>query len=107
MGPRRVALFSAQFALSHACWLVTYPLAGWLGATAGMPVTLAALGAVAFTGALAAILLWPSDDRDVVPHQHPELPPNHPHLKDAGRGPVHAHAYVIDDLHRRWPAVSG
>ncbi|MBO6667138.1 MFS transporter [Parvibaculum sp.] len=103
----RPALFSAQFALSHACWLVTYPLAGWLGATAGMPVTLAALGAVAFTGALAAILLWPSDDRDVVPHQHPELPPNHPHLKDAGRGPVHAHAYVIDDLHRRWPAVSG
>ncbi len=26
----RPALFAAQFALSHACWLVTYPLSGWL-----------------------------------------------------------------------------
>jgi hypothetical protein len=26
-GPRS---FAAQFALSHACWLVTYPLSGWL-----------------------------------------------------------------------------
>ena len=31
----RPALFSAQFALSHACWLVTYPLAGRLGSAAG------------------------------------------------------------------------
>jgi MFS family permease len=29
--PDRPAVFAAQFALSHACWLVTYPLAGWLG----------------------------------------------------------------------------
>ena len=29
--PDRPALFAAQFALSHACWLATYPLAGWLG----------------------------------------------------------------------------
>ena len=28
----RPALFAAQFALSHACWLVAYPLAGWVGA---------------------------------------------------------------------------
>uniref|UniRef100_UPI0003796D13 MFS transporter n=1 Tax=Nocardiopsis lucentensis TaxID=53441 RepID=UPI0003796D13 len=28
-------LFAAQFALSHACFLLTYPLAGWLGARAG------------------------------------------------------------------------
>src|SRR3546814_15896387 len=31
----RPALFAAQFALSHACWLLTYPLAGWLGAEIG------------------------------------------------------------------------
>ena len=31
----RPALFAAQFALSHACWLITYPLAGRLGAAAG------------------------------------------------------------------------
>ncbi len=28
----RPFLIAAQFALSHAGWLVTYPLAGWLGA---------------------------------------------------------------------------
>lgn len=32
----RPALFAAQFALSHACWLVTYPLAGWAGAAFGL-----------------------------------------------------------------------
>src|SRR4051794_24582841 len=42
----RPAVFAAQFALSHACWLLTYPLAGWLGLSAGMPLTLAALGLV-------------------------------------------------------------
>jgi predicted MFS family arabinose efflux permease len=40
----RPAAFAAQFSLSHAAWLVTYPLAGWLGASLGMPVTLAILG---------------------------------------------------------------
>ena len=27
----RPSLFAAQFALSHACWLLTYPAAGWAG----------------------------------------------------------------------------
>ena len=35
----RPALFAAHFALSHAAWLLTYPLAGWLGATIGLPLT--------------------------------------------------------------------
>ncbi len=100
----RPALFAAQFALSHACWLVAYPLAGLLGARAGMEiafVVLAALGAVAV---LAAARLWPSDDRGPLPHAHPELPPDHPHL--AGRGAGHAHPVVIDDLHPRWPSAA-
>src|SRR3954462_13608102 len=47
----RPALFAAQFALSHACWLLTYPLAGWLGSAAGMPVTLIVLGSLTLFGA--------------------------------------------------------
>jgi H+ antiporter protein len=35
----RPAVFAAQFSLSHACWLVTYPLAGWLGLAAGLSAT--------------------------------------------------------------------
>lgn len=103
----RPAIFSAQFALSHACWLITYPLAGWLGASAGMLVTLAVLGTIAGLGATAAVLLWPKDDREVVAHRHPELPPHHPHLQGADPEAHHAHPYVIDDLHRRWPSAAG
>ncbi len=42
----RPAVYAAQFALSHACWLVTYPLAGWLGGAAGMTVVLVYAGRV-------------------------------------------------------------
>jgi hypothetical protein len=33
--------------------------------------------------------------------QHPELPSDHPHLHGEPSG--HAHVYVIDNLHHRWP----
>ena len=55
------AAFAAQFSLSHACWLVTYPLAGWLGGTGALgPGGTALLLAVVAAGAgMAAALLWP------------------------------------------------
>ncbi|KQP15521.1 MULTISPECIES: MFS transporter [unclassified Methylobacterium] len=98
----RPGVFAAQFALSHVAWLVTYPLAGWLGAKVGMPTTLAVLGGLTLAAIAAAALLWPASDPDVVEHVHGDLRPDHPHL-DAG-GHRHAHAFVIDDLHHRWPA---
>ena len=97
----RPAVFAAQFALSHACWLLTYPLAGWLGSTAGIAPTLLVLAGVTFSGVLIAWSVWPAVDADVIPHQHPELPSSHPHLQH--RPTKHAHAYVIDNLHHRWP----
>jgi len=102
----RPAVFAAQFALSHASWLLTYPLAGWLGATVGMPATLAVLGALTVAGVAAAALLWPASDPDVVAHAHGDLDPSHPHLHGIGHG-RHEHAFVIDDLHRQWPARTG
>ncbi|MDK1472272.1 MFS transporter [Streptomyces sp. 549] len=56
------AAFAARFSLTHACWLLTYPLAGWLAATAGMRTASWALGGIALAGALAAALTWPSDE---------------------------------------------
>ena len=41
---------------------MTYPLAGWLGKTAGMPVTLIVLGILAALGTALAFLLWPTAD---------------------------------------------
>ena len=101
----RPAVFAAQFALSHAAWLVTYPLAGWLGSTYGLPqaaLGLAALGAVAM---VAVIRLWPATDPVEMPHAHPDLSPDHPHLREHG-GAEHRHALMIDDLHRRWPRAA-
>jgi MFS family permease len=47
----RPALFAAQFALSHACWLITYPLSGWL------MTQFVSVGALAGAGALSALRL--------------------------------------------------
>ncbi|GJD55117.1 MFS transporter [Methylobacterium dankookense] len=99
----RPALFAAQFALSHAAWLATYPLAGWLGATVGMATTSAVLGCITLAAVAAALLLWPSDDPETVEHAHSDLDASHPHLV-AARGRRHAHAFVIDDLHHHWPS---
>jgi predicted MFS family arabinose efflux permease len=103
----RPALFAAQFALSHACWLVTYPLAGWLGATARLPTTFVVLAALALVATVAAVALWPAHDPEEVAHVHENLAPDHPHLRGAKAvtgGFRHTHAFVIDRDHGHWPA---
>ncbi|MFG2982131.1 MFS transporter [Streptomyces sp. NPDC048258] len=102
------AAFAAQFSLSHSCWLLTYPLAGWLAAGAGLPVTALALGAVCLAAAAAAAAIWPARDPSRLEHVHPDLPPGHPHLADArpaAGGWRHGHHYVIDRHHHHWPAT--
>lgn len=59
-------LYAAQFAQSHLCLLFAYPLAGWLGAAAGMRLTFAVLGTIAAAAGLVAQRLWPPED-DAVP----------------------------------------
>lgn len=103
----RPALFAAQFALSHACWLLTYPLAGWLGATVGMTTAFVALGATAAVAIVLAIRLWPTADDNEIEHVHDALADDHPHLTGAertGGGHRHTHAYVIDSHHPEWPS---
>ena len=56
----RPALFAAQFALSHACWLITYPLAGWAGAALEQGAALALMGALAVAALGLATRLWPA-----------------------------------------------
>lgn len=55
----RGAAFAAQFSLSHAAWLLTYPLAGWLGMI-GLTGTALVLAAVAVVATVAAWRLWPA-----------------------------------------------
>lgn len=99
----RPSLFAAEFSLSHACWLISYPLAGWAGAALGLRPTSVILGLLAGIALGVAFVVWPAHDPEVVPHDHADLPADHPHLREHTQSGWHAHQFVIDDLHRRWP----
>ncbi|MEM8630780.1 MAG: MFS transporter [Pseudomonadota bacterium] len=98
------AIFAAQFALSHACWLITYPLAGLSMTWVGPPVTFLLFGGLAALGLVLALQIWPAEEPRDLPQSHPDLPEDHPHLRGAGR---HAHPYVIDALHPTRPERPG
>ncbi|MFZ5703831.1 MAG: MFS transporter [Pseudomonadota bacterium] len=98
----RPALFAAQFALSHVCWLICYPLVGQLGARLSIGVAFAAMAIIAGVGTLIAIMIWPANDPDSVPHDHADLPEGHEHFAAHPAG-SDSHPYVIDDIHNRWP----
>ncbi len=119
----RPAIFAAQFALSHACWLLTYPLAGWLGGAFGLGTAFAVLCAVALLATAVALWLWPAHDphelehvHDAFEHEHMHVHDEHhqhehegwegpePHAHPHRHAPVrHRHAFVIDAHHRHWP----
>jgi MFS family permease len=102
----RPAVFAAQFALSHACWLITYPLAGWLGAALPVSLTFGLFALLTLASVVVARRVWPSDEIGDIAHSHDDLPADHPHLAgldDNG----HAHAFVIDDFHQEWPERTG
>ncbi|MGW6004901.1 MFS transporter [Oerskovia enterophila] len=52
------AAFAAQFSLSHACWLLAYPLAGLVGALS-LSWAAGVLALLAAAATLAARALWP------------------------------------------------
>ena len=96
----RPAIFAAQFTLSHACWLLFYPLSAALMAAWGAGAALLVLAALCAVGLLAAHRLWPRNSSAAVEHSHADLPPDHPHLQG---GTPHKHPVIIDDLHPKVP----
>ena len=120
----RPAIYAAQFALSHACWLPAYPLAGWIGATLGLTVAFTVLAFVALTSTAAALALWPAHDPVEVEHLHEALEHGHLHVHEEhhqhahegweGQEPhrhphrhaplQHKHPYVVDLHHQMWPS---
>ena len=119
----RPAVFAAQFALSHACWLIAYLVAGWVGSVFGLAPAFALLAAVTTLSTLAALSLWPSHDPVVLEHSHEALEHEHLHVHDdhhkhaheGWEGPephshphhhaalTHKHPFVIDPHHTTWP----
>jgi MFS family permease len=119
----RPAYYAAQFALSHACWLIAYPLAGWVGAGASLTVAFALMAVIALMSLFAAARFWPRESEtpllhrhDPVSHEHLHVhdehhqheheghegvePHSHPHRHDAIE---HSHEFVIDLHHPFWP----
>lgn len=56
----RGSVFAAQFSLSHACFLVTYPVAGLVGAAHGLAAAAAVLALIGAVGATLAFGSWRS-----------------------------------------------
>ena len=54
----RPSVFAAQFSLSHACFLLTYPLAGMLGARLGLPAVGLVLVGIGAAGLVLTVLAW-------------------------------------------------
>jgi len=100
----RPALFAAQFALSHACWLIAYPLAGYAGQSFGQALAFTILAVLASVGFVAGLVAWPRKDPEIVPHTHDDLPQDHPHLR-AEHSAASQHSFVIDELHPQWPRL--
>jgi MFS family permease len=122
----RPTYYAAQFALSHACWLITYPLAGWLGSEFGLVTAFTGLCALALVGTITAFAVWPACDpaelghlHDAIEHEHLHVhDQHHQHQHEGWEGPEphshphrheplhHAHVFTIDAHHPRWPDVS-
>lgn len=116
-------IFASQFALSHLCWLVAYPLAGWLGSVWGMGTTFTILAVLAAIFAILGGMLWRPIMGAPLEHSHPAHSHTHIHTHDAHHqhdhegweGPEphshphdhpplrHRHNFVVDDHHPHWP----
>lgn len=119
----RAAYFSAQFALSHAAWLIAYPVAGQLGVRLGIEVAAVYMGIAILIFTAMATLVWPKEDQVELFHEHDPVDHGHlhthgPHHEHEHRGDEgaephrhshhhpkerHAHTFVIDEHHMHWP----
>jgi predicted MFS family arabinose efflux permease len=120
----RPAYYAAQFSLSHACWLFTYPLAGWLSSSFGLQTTFTVFCFIAFTATIVGLIVWPARDTQDLEHTHEAMSHEHLHVHDehhqheheGWEGPEphshthshkrirHAHGYLVDAHHPIWPA---
>ena len=81
--------------MSHCCWLITYPLAGQLGARYGMTAAFAALATMTAAGLVIAWKVWPADDPDVIEHTHADTgdPDGHPAQGELTAATTHSHPF--------------
>ncbi|MFT7245015.1 MAG: MFS family permease [Candidatus Azotimanducaceae bacterium] len=119
----RTQIYAAQFALSHLCWLVSYPLLGWASSRLGLEITFLIAALLTLAGLVVASGYWRGTDTVCLLHTHDEGEHEHFHVHDAHhqhehegseapeshrhshrhKAVSHSHDYVIDSHHKRWP----
>jgi len=120
----RSAYFSAQFAMSHACWLVMYPVAGQLVVQTGFENAALVLAGIVIVFLLLSTRFWSADEDEALVHRHESLSHDHAHVHDehhahahasnmeatdphshehTHKGGQHKHRFVVDEHHMFWP----
>ena len=99
----RPELFAAHFSLSHAGWMLAYPMAGWLLTEFVVSTAFLILAGASLLGLVLTWFMWPTEERASLVHSHEGMDHDHDHLKEFGQNPQHSHPYVIDALHAKWP----
>jgi len=121
----RTAYFSAQFSLSHMCWLIGYLAAGQLVYVFGFSFTAVFFACIVSICLIYSVLFWPNEDEDnILIHTHTNLIHQHSHDHDDHHQHVHRdnsddaihshehsheeithkHPFHIDIHHQNWPS---
>lgn len=108
-----VSFFSANFALSHLCWMIAYPLTGSLGFYFGLDTTFLIIAFISLIAFFFAYKSYPNPDELELEHTHVEHTHSHEnennlHHKDFSyththKSISHKHKFVIDAHHQSWP----
>ena len=118
----RTAYFTAQFSLTHLCWLIGYLAAGELVLLFGFGFTAIFFGCIVVFCYLYSVLFWPDEDhQNILLHKHKSIVHTHTHNHDPHHEHhnhpmeithehehhhpevVHKHPFQIDLHHQNWP----
>ncbi len=108
-----VSFFTANFALSHFCWMIAYPLTGFLGLYFGLDTTFLIIDVISCLAFLLAYKTYPNPDELEIEHTHEKYTHAHEgidslHHKEKNyththEKTTHKHKFVIDSHHPNWP----
>jgi len=109
-----VSYFSANFSLSHLCWMIAYPLTGFLGIYFGLHTTFLIIALISFIAFVFAYKIYPNPDKLEIEHTHKEHTHSHEGMDTLHHDNneyththkviTHTHKFVIDAHHQTWPS---
>ena len=112
-----ISFFSANFSLSHLCWMFAYIIAGVMGVKIGLENTFLVFAVLALIATVIAYKTYPNPDNLELEHTHEEMVHSHDMIDDehhknclslnakrhVHKKITHKHKFVIDHHHNKWP----